>query len=53
MMRQDAHLTLRAGKDDNVHIAFKDHAVLGNDFTSNGHAPLSLRSMQAVLHVSC
>ena len=41
MVRQNAHLPVRAGQDDDICITFKDHAVLRNNFTTNGHSSFS------------
>jgi hypothetical protein len=37
MVRQNPHFTGSSRQNDNVHIALKNSAILGNDFTTNGH----------------
>jgi hypothetical protein len=37
MVGKDSHLPINTGNDDDVRIAFKDHPVLRDDFTTNWH----------------
>src|SRR5512139_3765006 len=41
MMRQNPHFTGRTRQNNNVYVALKNSAILGNDFTTNGHKRFS------------